>query len=495
MRQGTKSEYIEIDMKKLEIVASKQLYQRSFYHFYKDAFVQLHNGEYDDNWHAKYLCDVLQEKLFSVVRKERSTKDIIVNMPFRCSKSMLCTVMYPVWGWIIDPTLKFMNVSYSGDLALEHSRRSRDLIATKWFQRLFGNRVVLNPSVSALGLYANVSGGERRAVGIGGQITGSGCDIIIVDDPQNPQNAASDIERMNTIDKYDGTVYSRLNNNRGFRLIVQQRLHEMDLTGKLLHPKLGRPEDHIHICMPGELDLEVLKPLDLQKYYVDGLFWPSRMDRSTLNSYKKALGSLKYAGQVGQRPTPLEGGVWHRNWFHIIDASEVTRDPVKNPINFIVDTAYSEKTSNNNDPSGFLSYFERDNKMYITNYTEDWFDFPELIKFLQRYVNKNGYTEGSRIYIEPKASGISVLQQLKQETKLNVIKIEGDFIKDDKLTRASSVSAMIESGRVFLIRGAWNEHYLMQVSAFPRSLHDEAVDVTVYGLNYLSKRRILAALL
>lgn len=176
----------------------------------------------------------------------------------------------------------------------------------------------------------------------------------------------------------------------------------------------------------------------------------------------------------------------------MVNASDVARDPLRSPINFVVDTAYSEKTSSRNDPCGFLSYFEKDNNLYIIDFTEEWFDFPDLVKFMQRYVTRNGYTNSSRIYIEPKASGLSVIQQLRSESKLNVLKVEGDFIKDDKLTRASSVSAIIEAGRVFLIKGAWNDQYITQVTTFPKAVHDEAVDVTVYALNYLNQRSLIA---
>ena len=174
----------------------------------------------------------------------------------------------------------------------------------------------------------------------------------------------------------------------------------------------------------------------------------------------------------------------------MVNVSDVSRDPSQNPINFFVNTAHSEKTSSRNAPCGFLAYFEKDNNLYIIDYTEECLDFHDLVKFLQRYVRQNGYTDSSSIYIEPKESGLSI-QQLRTENKLNVLKVEGDFIKDDKLTRASSVSAIVEAGRVFLIKGAWNDHYMMQVTTFPKAMHDGAADVTVYALNYMKPKTYL----
>ena len=476
-------------MNRLELAVERTLYQRSFYHFYKAAFCQLHPGtDYDENWHAKYLCEVLQKEAFRIRDKKPREKDIIINMPFRASKSMLTTVIFPVWVWAcVSPGMKFISVSYSGDLALEHSRRSRDLINSVWFQRLYGTKVVLKSDVAAVSHYENLSGGMRKAVGTGGQITGSGADIIIIDDPQNPKKAASETERTNTIEFYDHTLFSRLNEpDIGVRIIVQQRLHEQDLTGHLMDKRTGRPDEHQHICMPGELDMSVLSPPSLAKYYVDGLFWPTRFSHKILAAFKKALGSLQTAGQIGQRPVPPEGNIWKRKWFPIVQPEDVQRDVFKHPIHFFIDTAYTEDESERNDPCGFLAGFIKDEKFYIVNFTEAWLEFPDLIRFLKQYVKVNGYTNSSMVYIEPKASGKSVVQMLKQPgVGLNISEISNDYIRDDKVTRASGVSPVIEAGRCCLVAGPWNDKYLGQVTSFPKAAHDEAVDVTVYGLNVL----------
>lgn len=169
-----------VNLDKLERELEREIYKQSYYQFYKKAFCQLHPGqEYDENWHAMYLCEVLQKELFRIVRKEKRTHDIIINVPFRSSKSMICTVIFPVWAWTIEPSLKFISVSYSGPLAIEHSSRSLDLINTPWFQRLYSSRFHLKPGQQAKSHYETVETGMRKAVGTGGQITGSGGDIII----------------------------------------------------------------------------------------------------------------------------------------------------------------------------------------------------------------------------------------------------------------------------------------------------------------------------
>lgn len=158
----------------------RTIYQRSFYEFYKVAFCQIHPGlEYDENWHAKYLCDVLQEETERVVAKKPREKDIIINVPPRSSKSMIVTVIWPVWSWTIDPTLKFLTCSYSDTIATILSRQSKDLINTNWFQLLYGRRVVLRGDLSGAGHYGTTAGGFRYAFGADGTVTGVGGDFLV----------------------------------------------------------------------------------------------------------------------------------------------------------------------------------------------------------------------------------------------------------------------------------------------------------------------------
>lgn len=474
-------------VERLETALEREVYKKSYYEFYKVAFAQLHPGqEYSDNWHAKYLCDVLQAEAERIIRKEKRTKDIVVNVPFRSSKSMICTVIFPVWCWTLDPSMKFISVSFSGSLAIEHSSRSMDLINSPWFQKLWGRQVELKPGQQAKGHYETTATGMRKAVGTGGQITGSGADILIIDDPQDPQMATSETERLNTKNFYDHTLFSRLNDpDVGFRLIVMQRLHEDDLTGHLLNKKTGRPEDHRHICIPGELDMEILSPKSLEKYYTNGLFWAQRFHKAALLAYEKTLGSVQYAGQIGQRPAPKEGNLVKRSWFAIKQAEMISRDPNACPIKFFLDTAYTEKQEN--DPSAILAAFLLKDTVYIMNTAEGYFEFPKLISFVQSYVALNDYSAyGSMIWVEPKASGKSLVQSLRTNSKLNIGEIESELVNGkDKIGRLTTITPYLQSGRVVLIEGAWNDAFLTQVCSFPNAAHDEFVDLLSYCVDTL----------
>lgn len=476
-----------LNLERLEKELERQIYKQSYYEFFKVAFCQLHpDDEYDENWHAQYLCGELQKEAERIWRRDSREKDIIINMPFRAAKSMITTVIFPVWCWSQNPRTKFICVSYSADLALEHAQLSRNLINSVWFQRLYNHRFGWDAHDNAKGFYKNTEGGFRKSVGTGGQITGSGGDIIIVDDPQNPKKAASEVERENAKSFYDHTLYSRLNSpSVGVRIVVMQRLHEEDVSGHLVDEKTGRPEDHKHICIPAKYDEEILKPAELKEKYINDLFWPSRFSHKELKSYNRVLGELQAAGQLQQRPAPAEGNLVKRAWIEIINPEEVVRNIQNEPIHFYLDTAYTEKQEN--DPSGILCCFksEKQKCVYVLNIAEVFKIFPELVKFVREYLRINGYTTSSMIKVEPKASGKSLVQQLKLTDGFNIVEIESEMVRDDKLTRLSAVSPLIQAGKWKLVRGAWNDYYLSQICTFPNVKHDEFVDLTSYAIDDL----------
>lgn len=472
---------------KLEIALERKIYRQSFFEFYKAAFCQLHPGlAYDDNWHAKYLCDILQEEAERVLAAKPREKDIIINIAPRSSKSMIITVIWPVWCWTLNPSFKTLTCSYADTIATNLSRLSRDLIDTNWFKRLYGSRVSLRKDLAGAGHYGTDQGGFRFAFGLDGSVTGMGGDFLIADDLQNPKKANSEIERASTIERWNATISNRINQLEiGSRVMVMQRLHLNDITGYRLDPKLGNPQDIRHICIPAEYDVEMVSPPELKKFYdlAGGLFWPSRFSPKVLNDERRK-GALYYAGQFQQRPVPLEGNLFKRAWFDIIEPEMVTRDVGKHPVHFFIDTAFTEDNIEN-DPSGILTVFEKDGYIYVQNFVEVWYEFPKLVKFIGEYCLMNGYNSYSRIMIEPKASGKSVVQQIRAASRLNVMEIDGEWIKDDKVQRASSVSPIAEGRRVKIIKGSWNDAYLHQLCSFPKATHDEAVDCTVYALNYL----------
>ena len=467
-------------MKKKEALKyglKKKLAEMSFYEFFQQAWHVVEPAvPLSTNWHHKYICDLLQEECERIIRQEPKTKDIIINVPFRSTKSLIVTVMFPVWAWIKSPKLRFITSSYSATLSIELATKSRDIIFSDWFQRRWRGVFQIKKDQNLKERYENTHIGMRRATSVGGTVTGQGGDFLIVDDPLSPQMANSATERDNANEWYRTTFYSRLNQaDIGVRIIIMQRVHEEDLTGFLLDRDTRF--NYNHICIPATNEYEEsIKPPQLKKFYdkESGLFWTDRFNKDVLNDYKSALGSYGYAGQLMQTPTPLDSGMIHGDWFR------VDRYRVDNAIvNFVIDPAYT--ANQKNDPSALLAYTYKENKWQIVDCINVHKEFPELVKFIPQWVQKNGYTNKSRIYVEPKASGKSIVQTLIRETGLNVK--EDKPPTKDKVARVADISASLESGRVSLLNGDWNREFLDQLTKFPSAKHDDMVDCLVMAVN------------
>lgn len=453
--------------------------KNSFYQFFIDSFPIITNGEkLESNWHIEYLCAELQVEFERWNKGEDKTHDIIINVPPRTLKSSIVSVAFPAWCWIQRPDMKFIGTSYSSTLSIDLNVKTRRLIESDWYQKQF--TIELTGDQNAKGNFENSSGGFRKATSTGGSVTGTGCNVCLIDDPLNPEQANSKTQREEANNHFDNTLSTRLNNGKiDFFIVIMQRLHQNDLTGYLMNRE---PKRWKHICLPAEYS-PAIKPFSLSHHYVDNLLFPQRLSQEVLNNLKSRLGSYNYSGQFKQLPADPEGGIIKRNWFQKISVVEFLMYCETNkwvPVwDFFLDTAYTADKAN--DPTAILTGADHNNNLYVKNVTTGHMEFPELIKFIPEYVGAQGYTMQSRIYVEPKASGKSTVQQLKRSTSLNII--ESEPPKEDKLVRATAITPIIETGRVFLIEGDWNGEYLDELADFPRAIHDDRVDVTVMAIN------------
>ena len=427
------------------------------------------------NWHIPYLCEELQKLAGCIVSRSPKPYDLIINIPPGTTKSTIATVMFPAWLWILDPSIRIITNSYSGSLSIEHATKSKDIIESDKFRKLFPN-VVLRADKRGKQHYETTATGFRYATSTGSTITGYHAHIILSDDPINPKQAESPALRE-TGKEQTKTLSSRKVNKENTPMItIMQRLHDEDPTGYLLNKKSDAIK---HICLPAELSDDV-SPVELRERYIDGLLDPVRLSRTVLEEAKVDLGSRGYAGQFMQKPSPEGGNIIKSAWFGHISLSEFVRIKKDAPIVFFVDTAFTEKTTN--DPTGIIAACRIGEDLYISRARKVNMEFPELVKFVPTFAFENGYTTKSSIRIEPKANGLSVIHQLKADTALNVTQTPTP--KDSKETRLNAISPIVECGRIILVDGAWNEEFTDEVCGFPTKPHDEFVDLLYYAVEH-----------
>lgn len=459
-----------------------ELCRRSFYFFIQCFWQEIISEPPVWNWHIKYLADELQRAGERVALKDRGLRSadgkviktrlakeydyIVINVPPGSSKSTVCSVMYPLWCWIIDPTQRFICGSYASTPAEDLADKSFKIFQSEKFVAYFPQFRISGGKTH----FQNGLLGERYTTSTGSSITGIHAHQLLIDDPMNPTIAASKIERERANTWLGATLSSRkVDHEITTTIVIMQRLHEQDTTGYILS-KAGL--NVRHICIPAEVTKNISPP-ELINYYVDGLFDAVRRSHHRLQMNKIELGTYGYSGQMLQDPTPDEGGIIKKEWFKYIARTVRYADIANKVVHFQMDTAYT--ANEQNDPTAIAAYYIENNDIYIINVRSVWMEFPELIKWLPTFVKNNGYTEQSMIRVEPKASGKSIVQQIQQATKLNIT--EDKPPTADKLVRLHAVSPKIEAGRVILHEAPWNESFVGQVTGFPNTKHDDEVDI------------------
>ncbi|MGC1484227.1 MAG: hypothetical protein WA789_10565, partial [Candidatus Acidiferrum sp.] len=159
----------------------RRLLENDFGGFVRAAWKILEPAtEFSENWHL----DLIAEYLTLVHRRE--IRRLIINIPPRHMKSLLCNVFFPCWVWALSPATRFICSSYAETLSIKHSLDRRSVISSPWFQDLWGDKVTFADDQNAKSEFLNTARGHMTSTSTGGSITGKGADIVIVDDPHNP---------------------------------------------------------------------------------------------------------------------------------------------------------------------------------------------------------------------------------------------------------------------------------------------------------------------
>lgn len=409
---------------------------------------------------------LIANKLMDVINGK--TKRLIINIPPRYGKTELAVKNFIAYGLAINPQSKFIHLSYSDDLALDNSSQAKEYVESEAFQKFW--QMKLKKDAQGKKKWFNEQGGGVYATASGGAITGFGAGVpesnlfsgaIIIDDPLKPDDASSEAKRKAVNERYNGTIRSRVNDRNTPIIVIMQRLHEEDLSGFLLNG--GSGEEWEHLCLPALNENN--EPLYTEKHTFKELEQIRQANR------------YNFAGQYMQTPAPDEGGEWKKEWFKIVDKSEVPLNLLRWEL--LIDGAYTKNTSN--DPTGFQIGAKWGNNYVIYSSIDKYLEMPELLKFIPNHINASGLKIALTL-VEPKASGKSLQQMINSTTGLSIAEIKTDFVNSSKIENARTCSSFIEGGRVILVKGAWNESFLNQVGTFPNAKHDEHIDLTCYGI-------------
>ncbi len=454
--------------------------RESYYQFFLEFWSLTAAEKLRPSWYLKKLCDELQvisERVFADTPKEY---DLIWNCPPGTSKSSIVSILWHPWIWTRMPSARFISGSYSERLALDHSRKSRDVILSEKYQRLFPG-ITLREDQNTKGYFANTYGGIRYAVGVGGSVIGMHAHFISIDDPMDPQAALSDLMLAEANTWMTETLSRRkVNVMLTPMVLIMQRLHQNDPTGAMLE----RSTKTKHFVLPGDTSWEI-KPPELKELYEDELLDPCRLPRPALEEAFATLGEVGYAGQYGQAPSPRGGAKFKvdRLQFRAFAPEKWKRGPVR-----FWDKAATLKGGAFT--VGFKCAQALDDKIWILDVIREQLDSGRRESLILATAKKDGKITRIGIEQEPGGGGKTCAESTIRMLTKHGFRCIADKSVQDKELRADVFSQHVNLGDVIVLIAPWNRTLTEEMRFFPVSKYKDQVDAGSGAVNMLVKPRL-----
>lgn len=434
-------------------------------------FTQITFPHYSAQWFHVLLC----ERLDALYRGD--IKRLMVFMPPQHGKSELVSRRFPAYVLGRDPDTKIAVCTYSADLAARINRQIQRIIDDPIYNLLFPDTKLNTKNVVNDAKQSFVRNSDEfeivghtgclKAVGVGGPLTGNPVDLAIIDDPiKDAVEGQSATDRNRKWEWYCEVLSTRLHNDSKV-LLTMTRWHEDDLAGRILSHEVGQ--------------WEILKlPYVKEDEYIScdpratgEALWPDRHDIAKAQQMERNS-SRTYASLLQQRPAPLEGGIFKREWWKFYDVL-----PVKvNKLIMSWDCAF--KGDSNSDYVVGMVIATSGVNAYIVDVVRGKYDFPNTVKQIQMLCAKYPYCQEK--YIEEKANGAAIIQTLRDQIPGLVPIVP----RESKESRAQAISYLVEGGNVYLpSKASWRDGLLYEFSAFPNGANDDIVDAFTQAMNKL----------
>jgi predicted phage terminase large subunit-like protein len=458
------------------------LYRVSFGAFAYQAYAALYpDRPLVPNWHIMCICHHLEKmarQLEAGLSEELAThaapNDLVINLPPRSLKSFLVSIAWVAWMLGRNPSLQIICASYSEDLAHKFSRDCRVLMESQFYKRVFRTR--LNPRKSTETEFETTKHGFRLATSIGATLTGRGADIFIIDDPTKSNDASSEVALEAANEWFRTTALSRRNNPaKTLMLVVQQRLHTNDLSGFLIEH--GWPSLVMPAIATEEQDYAIA---DSEVYHrpAQELLQPDRDSRGELERIKNEIGSRNFTAQYQQNPTPAEGNMIKSAWLRRYDSIP----PRKRFRSMVLSCDPAGKAESKNDYTAMTVVGIDAKEMFLLHVERGHWT---VLEMQRRITALAAQWDVTHTIIEDTASGMGLIQLLREQTHLPVI---GQHSTDNKETRLSRHEGRFEAGRILLpIEAPWLADFENELLAFPSGRYDDQVDALMLCLEWFSK--------
>ena len=444
-----------------------------------------------------YTIGALHEHLANIVTEvlsgDRGPNQTISVPPQHGKSRMLCVRAV---AWLIGrfPGLHIGMTGFSGALLADFMKEVISLIENPIYQQVFPDVYpVWGQNTRFAKVFSNGTSVQIRSAG--SKLTGRRVDWLIIDDAHaGRKEAESPSSRRNIIQWFYGDCISRISKDAKI-FIIGTRWHPEDLIGHLISEEsrqrlqdAGQADRIFQVTnLPAICNSE---DDPLGREIGDALF-PEERPISFLEGQKAMIPSYEWESQYMGRPVAASSGQVDVSKLNYITLDEVPRDTewVRG-----WDLALTEKQSSDY-TAGALCAMDKEKRFYIIDITKGqlaWARMRARILETSRVDRENNRV--FRIGVEGVGGFDAVYQDVKEQLMGDVSVEKKNPPRGGKLLRAQPWINLVEAGKVFIVRAAWNLDFTTELELFPEALHDDQVDAISVAYELLqSKPRLLIA--
>lgn len=412
----------------------------------------------------------------------RPVRRVLFNLPPRHGKSNITTIMFAIYYMARKPNREIISTSYGDDLVQSFGRTIKDIVSGNLVSQVFPD-FALSDDWRAVDQWRTTMGGVYVATSMFGTPIGKGANLLLWDDPfKGRAEANSPTQRNKVWDAYVGSLHTRkqpeIDGTPPIEIGILTRWHPDDIAGRIEETDDFKNGEWLVVSFPAIIDIDTPNERAL---------WEDRVPLAELKKMRR-LNKREFEAQYQQRPYIEGGNLIKTSWFRTFDPDHL---PAFNSLIIAADTAF--KAKEDNDWSVLLvAAMGQDGNIYILDVIRRKLEFPEL-KRLAIQTTALYRPRGLRgFYIEDKASGQSLIQELKNQSGIPVIPYK---VQNDKVARMNAISPLIEGGLVFLppaTHAPWLDVFLKEIEQFPGGAHDDQADALTLALDVLSRINVTA---
>ncbi|MBI0535674.1 hypothetical protein D9599_08820 [Roseomonas sp. KE2513] len=384
---------------------------------------------------------------------------LMVFMPPGSAKSTYASDLFPAWFLAQGRDRRVIATSNTADLAGAFSRRVRGRI------RAHGLTLGYGLDREAEDLWTTTNGGEYRAAGIGGVITGLRADLALIDDPVKSREEADSEARRNRVwEWYQDDLRTRLRPGAAI-VVVQTRWNEDDLSGRLLETQRDRWRV-VSLAAEAEAD-DPLGRSPGEMLWADDAYGYA----ASLTRVKAEASTRSWSALYQQRPVPDTGDYFLAEWLHPADSlPERATLRVYGGSDYAVTSGGGDWTVHvvvGMDPQGRLWLLD----LWRGQSASDaWIEaFCDLVR---RWRPIGWAEETGQI-----RAGVGPFLERRMRERQAYVARHAFPTRGDKAVRAQSIRGRMALDGLHLPRAApWRQTFEAELLTFPAGRHDDQVD-------------------